>query len=90
MNCKSCDNGLDKDEEAWEQCNVCRASEIDSYIVETWHGATVIEKAYYVTVAKVQAMVVVFTDLGTAPKWTDIEPSEQLNLELAIQQVHGM
>lgn len=89
MNCKSCDNGLDSDEEFFEQCNNCRASEIDVEIIETWHCATVIEKAYYVTVAELQDMVSVFTDTGVAPKWEDMEPSEQINLALAIQQVHG-
>ena len=89
MNCKSCDNGLDQSEESFEQCVTCRASEIDPAIIETWYSATVIEKAYYVKVAELEGMVVVFTDIGIAPKWIDIEPSEQVNLALAIQQVHG-
>ncbi len=89
MNCKSCDGGLDTEEEYDEQCINCRASEIDNDIIETWYSATVIEKAYYVKVAKLEGMVVVFTDIGTAPKWKDMEPSEQINLALAIQEVHG-
>jgi len=76
-----CDDCIEEDkkedEYAWSEAK------------KNWEKSSVIEKAYFVRVGELSGDVVVFTDMGTAPKWDDIEETKQFVLKCAMDKVFG-
>ena len=53
----------------------------------TWEKASIFEKAYLVLKADLTGDVVVFTDMGTSPKWKDIDILYQYKIQSMMDKV---
>jgi len=89
MNCKSCNNTLERREVKNEQCDWCFVySEHQEYMI-IWENYRILEKAYIVKEAKLFGYVTIFTDVPSSPKWDDIDPKYRVKLIETIDRVNG-